>query len=147
MFKTKSENVIFKRSLKFRPVPSGPDRGKYAKITHLMIPSRRTYCTCTANSHYPSSSTFPSEARASTLLATRSCALRLLVNDESVRSTTVLTVIPRARQHARTLNYQCSAIIDLIVTPFKGEVWSELGPESPLKRRHVQKKFPPSIPA
>ena len=31
----KSENVIFKRSLKFRPVLSGPDRGKYVKIMHL----------------------------------------------------------------------------------------------------------------
>ena len=37
MFKTKSENVIFKRSLKFQPVPSGLDRVKYAKITHLAI--------------------------------------------------------------------------------------------------------------
>jgi hypothetical protein len=59
-----------------------------------------------------------------------------VVNDDPVSCTTVLCVIPRARQYAALCTielHSSSDILDTIVTSFKSEVWS--GEESSSMRR------------
>ena len=93
------------------------------------------------NSHRPS--TFPSEARAQTLLATGSGG----VNDETVNCTTILKAIPRASQHAAILVIHLlhGSILDMHATPFKIEDLS--GERKAHQRRHVQHSTPNSTPA